>query len=92
MLTRVAKRYFASGRFADRFSPAVLFYARSYDVDLGSVKASGPGGIILKGDVLGYIKQNNLKLAGLHSKKEKEAPKQAKTKSEAVSFESFARH
>lgn len=88
MLTRIAKRYFASGKFADRISPAVMYYARSYDVDLGNIKPTGPGGIILKGDLLHYIKQNNLKLAGLHPKKEKEAPKQAKTKpeAEAVSY------
>lgn len=61
MLSKLGRRYISSTRFADRISPAVQFYARSYNLSLDKVKATGPYGIILKADVINYARDNNMK-------------------------------
>ena len=46
-----------------RISPAAGWWLRAYNVQAAQVTATGPKGFLLKGDVLKYIKENNLKIA-----------------------------
>jgi pyruvate dehydrogenase E2 component (dihydrolipoamide acetyltransferase) len=45
---------------ATKISPAAAFYLRTYGIASGEVLASGPKGILQKGDVLKHIAQHKL--------------------------------
>jgi pyruvate/2-oxoglutarate dehydrogenase complex dihydrolipoamide acyltransferase (E2) component len=81
MLSYFSKRFISSTRFTTRLSPSVQFLIRTYNIEVNNIKSTGPYGILLKGDLLGYIKDKNLKPHGPfdHTSHKKQEDKAAKT-------------
>jgi pyruvate/2-oxoglutarate dehydrogenase complex dihydrolipoamide acyltransferase (E2) component len=60
MITAIQRRLFATT--TSKVSPSTWFYFLNYGIKPEAVTATGPKGHITKGDLLAYIRKNNLQM------------------------------